>query len=68
MQRKDAGVILQNHDPAAKYVYGDTTQNKLIGVIGWKTITTIVTERVKALSGVLKRAADKALKKVIPKV
>ncbi len=60
-------VILANDDPGAKYVYGDDTQNKLIGRIGWKKITVIVEERSKQLSGVVLRAANSALKKVIKK-
>ena len=58
---------LQNDDPAAKYVYGDDTQNKLIGVIGWKKIGAIVDERSKKLGGVMKRAADTAIKQALRK-
>lgn len=64
--QEDKSLTLRNDDPAAKYVYGDDTQNKLIKAIGWKVISTIVQERLKNLGGVAKRAADKALKSVIP--
>ena len=56
------GVLLSNDDPAAIYVYGDNTQNKLLGVIGWKRISTITEEKSRNLSGVLDRAAKKAIK------
>ena len=63
----DTVVTLQNDDPAAQYVYGDGTQNKLIGRIGWKTIGQITASKVKNLGGVIKRAADKAIKDALRK-
>ena len=67
INKKGGGVVVENQDPAAIYVYGDTTQNQLIARIGWKTVGTIVNERAKKLNGVILRAANKALKKAIPK-
>lgn len=66
LQTKE-GVLLRNDDPAAQYVYGDTTQNRLIGAIGWKKIGTIIEEKSKNLGGVLKRAADKAIRDSLKK-
>lgn len=67
VKSKNEGIVLYNDDEGAKYVYGDATQNRLIQRIGWKTIGQILRERVKQLGGVMKRAADKAIKGVIPK-
>ncbi len=64
IQQTKNNVFLYNDDPAATWVYGDTTQNKLIGRIGWKTISTITDKKKKQLDRVLDRAAKKALKKL----
>ena len=64
---KEKGIILRNDDPAAKYVYGDDTQNKLLGVIGWPKIGPLLEEKARNVGGVLKRAADKAIKDSLKK-
>jgi len=60
------GVMLENDDPAAKWVYGDDTQNKLIGAIGWRVISVIVSERSRNLGRVTVRAANRAIKETMP--
>jgi hypothetical protein len=57
------GIWLYNDDPGAVWVYGDTTQNLLIGRIGWRTIGTIVEDKKKNLDKVLDRAAKATIKK-----
>lgn len=64
IQQTKNNVFLYNDDPAASWVYGDVTQNKLIGRIGWKTISTITDEKKKQLNRVLDRAAKIAIKKM----
>jgi hypothetical protein len=63
IRQAKSGVWLYNDDPAAVWVYGDNTQNKLIGKIGWRTISAIVDAKRSNLNKVIDRAAKAAIKK-----
>ncbi len=63
IQQTKNAVWIYNDDPAATYVYDDIWQNKLIGRIGWRTISAIVQAKTANLKAVVDRAAKKAIKK-----
>ena len=55
--------ILANETQAAVYTMGDGTQARFSKLVGWRTISDIVEERIKQIERVANDSARKALKK-----
>jgi hypothetical protein len=61
---KGKGSILVNESQGAPYTMGDNTQSRHEKLVGWKTIGTILKERMAKIETVAVGAAKKVLKKL----
>lgn len=62
----DRGVsgYIVNDSPGAKYVVGDGTQSRHEKMVGWKTISQQVKDRLDKINKIVDAAAKKAIKKL----
>jgi len=63
IRHKEGDLSLVNDDPAAMYLYDNDRQARQLGLVGWLKIQEILAWRTKNVSGVLTRAANKAIRK-----